>query len=240
MTTALAAAAALVSLAFGFATFERWLVRRRQYELTWTIAFACFCLGALSLAWGSAAGWSGASFRSFYLFGAIVNVPFLAVGQVELLTGRRWTRLLRPGAGLLSAFATGVLMTAPLRATVPSDRLPQGREIFGALPRVLAAVCSAGGAMVVFGGAAWSTVALLRQRRADPAAAFLLGRRAMGTGLITVGTIVLSTSGTLNKRFGEMTAFAITLTAGVCILFIGFIVTTVRRAEQVPTGPLLR
>ena len=240
MTTALAAAAALVSLAFGFATFERWLVRRRPYELTWTIAFACFCLGALSLAWGSAAGWSGASFRSFYLFGAIVNVPFLAVGQVELLTCRRWTRLLRPGAGLLSAFATGVLVTAPLRATVPSDRLPQGREIFGALPRVLAAVCSAGGAMVVFGGAAWSTVALVRQRRADPAAASVFGRRAIGTGLITVGTIVLSTSGTLNKRFGEMTAFAITLTAGVCILFIGFLVTTVRRREHVPAGSLLR
>ena len=119
-------------------------------------------------------------------------------------------------------------MSAPLRAPVPPNRLPQGSEVFGALPRILAAVGSAGGAMVVFGGAAWSTATLLRQRRArtDAPTARLLGRRAMGTGLITLGTVVLSTSGTLNKRFGEMTAFAITLTAGVCILFVGFLVTT--------------
>lgn len=228
MTTALAASAALVSLAFAFSTYERWLLKRRRYELTWTIAFGCFCLGALSLAWGSAAGWSGASFRTFYLFGAIVNVPFLAVGQVELLSSRRWVQQLRPAVALLSAAALGVLVSAPLRAPVPSNRLPQGSEVFGALPRILAAICSAGGAMVVFGGAAWSTAALLRQRRArtDAVTARLLGRRAIGTGLITLGTIVLSTSGTLNKRFGEMTAFAITLTAGVCILFVGFLVTT--------------
>ena len=225
MTTALAAGAALVSLAFAFSTYERWLVRRRSYELTWTIAFVLFCLGALSLAWGSAAGWSGASFRAFYLFGAIINVPFLAVGQLELLSKRRWIRHLRPAMGLLAAFAAGVLVTSPMRAEVPADRLPQGSEVFTALPRILAAVCSAGGATVVFAGAAWSTIALLRlQVRGGGASG--MGQRAIGTGLITLGTIVLSLSGVLNNRFGAMKAFAITLTAGVCILFVGFLVTT--------------
>jgi hypothetical protein len=51
-------------------------------------------------------------------------------------------------------------------------------------------------------------------------------QRVVGTGLIALGTVVLSASGSLNKRFGEMTAFAITLTIGVIILFAGFLVST--------------
>jgi uncharacterized membrane protein len=207
LTTALATAAALVSLMFAFMTHERWLVKRRPYERTWTLALGSFCVGAMALAWGSAAGWSGASFRLFYLFGAIVNVPLLAVGQVELLTARRWVRHLRPA--VLAAAA---------------DRLPQGKEVFGTAPRLLAGVASAGGALVVFGGAAYSLVSMALRRRTGAA---ISRNRVAGTALIALGTVLLSASGSLNKRFGEMTAFAITLTAGVVVLFTGFMVSTV-------------
>jgi hypothetical protein len=227
-TTALAATAAMVSLAFAACTFERWLLKRRPYELTWTIALLTFCLGALALAWGSAGTWNGANFRLFYLFGAIVNVPFLAVGQVELLNDRRWVRMLRPAVSLASGFAAGVLAVAPLTAAIPADRLPRGSEVFGPIPRILAGVGSAGGALVVFVGAAYSTISLLRTRRKPGARGAMPLSRVVGTALITLGTVVLSASGTLNKRFGEMTAFAITLTLGVIILFAGFLTTTWR------------
>lgn len=223
LTTALAATAALVSLVFALMTHERWLLRRRPYEHTWTLALGSFCVGALALAWGSAAGWTGASFRLFYLFGAIVNVPLLAVGQVELLTARKWVRLLRPSVLGASLFSAGILAAAPLRASIPSDRLPQGREVFGAAPRILAGVASAGGALVVFGGAAYSLITMTRRRRTG---ASVPGHRVAGTALIALGTVLLSASGSLNKRFGEMTAFAITLTAGVVVLFAGFMVST--------------
>ena len=189
----------------------------------WTLALASFCVGALALAWGSGAGWDGANFRLFYLFGAVVNVPLLAVGQVELMTSSPWVRRLRPITVGACIFAIGVLVATPLKAPIPSDRLPQGKEVFGALPRVLAAVGSAGGAMVVFGGAVYSLVSLLGRRRSG---ATVPGYRVAGTLLIALGTIVLSASGSLNKRFGEMTAFAITLTIGVIVLFAGFLVST--------------
>jgi hypothetical protein len=223
MTTALAAGAALVSLAFAFMTYERWLIRRRPYERTWTIALGTFCIGALALAWGSAGGWSGTNFRLFYLFGAIVNVPLLAVGQVELLSSQRWVRHLRPIVLGACVFAAGVLVATPLKAAIPSDRLPQGREVFGVLPRVFAAVGSAGGAFVVFAGAIYSLIGLFVGKRRGVVAS---RRRVAGTALIALGTVVLSASGSLNKRFGEMTAFAITLTIGVVILFAGFLVST--------------
>ena len=44
--------------------------------------------------------------------------------------------------------------------------------------------------------------------------------------LIAVGTLVLGASGTLNGRLGASTAFAVTLTIGVTVLFAGFLVAT--------------
>ena len=42
VTTALAVAAAAVALAFAMLTFERWLVRRRPYDLAWSISLLLF------------------------------------------------------------------------------------------------------------------------------------------------------------------------------------------------------
>jgi hypothetical protein len=211
MTTALAVAAALVALLLAMALTERWLLHRRPYEATWALSLLFFSLGAAALAWGSSAGWSAASFRTFYLFGAIVNVPFLAAGQLEFTVPKTLGRRARAIAGLLAA---GMMATAPFSHAVPGDRLPRGSEVLGVAPRVLAASSSGIGAVIVFVATAVATVRL-RQRREN--------RRALGTGCIALGTIVLSSSGLLNSTFGEMRAFSITLTAGVIILFAGFV-----------------
>ena len=224
VTTALAVGAALVALVLGLALTERWLVRRRRHDLSWAIAFGLFVAGATALAWGSSNGWSAASFRVFYLCGAIANVPFLAAGQIELLgAGRtpgrygRAARAARPLAALFGAFSAGVIAVAPLRHAVPPDRLPQGSSVFGALPHVLAGVGSGVSATIVFVGTAWATWGAARAG---------VRRRAFGTALIAGGTLVLSSSGVLNSVFGAMRAFAVTLTLGVTILFAGFVLAT--------------
>ena len=73
--TAVSVAAALVALAFAASTFERWLARRRREELAWSGALALFVVAAGALAAGAGLGWNGPTFRIFYLFGAILNVP---------------------------------------------------------------------------------------------------------------------------------------------------------------------
>ena len=104
MHTALAVAAALVALAFACSTYERWLARRRRHELAWSLALGFFSVAAFALAAGAALGWSEATFKVFYLFGAIVNVPFLALGTVYLLGGQRrgdsGRRRRRPAVGV--------------------------------------------------------------------------------------------------------------------------------------------
>jgi hypothetical protein len=224
LQTAVAVAAALVAVTFGLSTFERWRARGRRHELAWTVALGMFAVAAGALAFGAQAGWSPAVFRAFYLFGAIVNVPFLALGTVYLLAGPKTGDRVAAAVCLVAAFAAGVLVTAPLRAPLPHDQLAQGSRVFGVLPRVLAAVASAGGAVVIFGGAAWSAWRVWR----NAAPRRLLSSNA----LIAAGTLILSSSGTLNSVFGAMTAFAVTLLAGIVVLFCGFLLATSDRSAD--------
>src|SRR5438270_9656636 len=106
-----------MAVAFACSLFERWLVRRRPHDLAWSAALALFSLGAASMWAGAALGWHGWTFRAFYLFGAVVNVPFLALGTVELLAPRK-APAIRIGIVVLAAFAAGVVLVAPFTAPV--------------------------------------------------------------------------------------------------------------------------
>ncbi|MDP9073697.1 MAG: hypothetical protein M3N98_05875, partial [Actinomycetota bacterium] len=88
----------------------------------------------------------------------------------------------------------------------------------GPLPRVLAAVGSAGAAAVILAGAVLSA---WRARRSGA------DRRLLwSNSLIAAGTLILGASGTLNSVFGAMTAFAVTLLAGIVVIFAGFVLAT--------------
>lgn len=222
---AVSVGAALVALAFACSTFERWLQRRRRHELAWSGALALFVVAAAALAYGAGVGWGAPSFRAFYAFGAILNVPFLALGTVYLLWGTRAGDRTALALGLLGAFALGVVVTAPLHGPIPRHTLVQGSAVFGVAPRVLAAVASAGGALVILGGALWSIV---RQRRA---------RAVVSNGLIATGTLILGASGLFNSVFDAMSAFAVTLLIGITVIFVGFLVATTATPVARPDAP---
>jgi hypothetical protein len=129
---------------------------------------------------------------------------------------------------------------APVSGVVEPDVLPTGKEHFGALPRVLAAVGSAVPAVVIFAGAAWSAWRVIRG--ANPALTTAAvrnvssaGRLALGNILIAAGAAVLSASGTFAGRLGADTSFAVTLSAGISVLFAGFLVAS--NATSPPGGP---
>jgi hypothetical protein len=226
MHTALAVAAGLVSLAFACSTFERWLARHRRHELAWSVALGFFSLAAFALAAGAALGWAPLTFRLFYLFGAIVNVPFLALGTVYLLGGERRGDRVAAIVALLCAFAAGVVLTEPLRGPLPADQLVQGSAVFGPGPRIFAAVASGLGALTIFLGAAWSAI---RFRR---------GRMLWSNVLIALGTLLLSSSGLLNSVLDEMDGFAITLVAGISVIFAGFLVATGGQRRPAPPAAI--
>lgn len=231
LNTALAAASAIVALAFGLSTLDRWTRRRRPHELAWTIAMGLFVIASMSLWWAESRGWSNASFRMFFAFGAVVNVPWLGLGTVYLLAGPRAGRATTRVLLVFSGFAVGVVLTAPLHGTIDPHTMPTGSEHFDALPRILAAVGSAVPAVVIFAGAAWSAWRVLRG--AVPALTASAVRQvrsarllAAGNLLIAAGAAVLSASGAFSGRMGADRAFAVTLLTGISVLFAGFLVAS--------------
>ncbi len=128
------------------------------------MSLALFALGAGALWWAAVSGWSLATFRLFYLAGAVLNVPWLALGTVYLLAGRAIGDRVRWWLVLLSGLSTGVVLFAPTRTGVSGTDLPTGKVVFGVAPRVLAAVGSGVAALVIVVGALWSAYRLARRR----------------------------------------------------------------------------
>jgi hypothetical protein len=183
---------------------------------------ALFVVGALALAWGSQLGWSSMAFRLFYAAGAVTNVPFLAAGQMYLLVRKRTADLVFGVVTVLCSLAFGVVLSDPFTHSLPVDRLPKGDEVFRLAPRILAGVGSGGAAIVLVVGTVVGIIRIVRAHTIVPQA----GRRIAGLALITLGTFVSGASGLLNSVLGAMSAFSVTLTAGVVILFAGFLLST--------------
>ncbi len=239
MNSALAAAATLVAVAFALSTLDRWLRRRRPHEAAWTVSLALFALGSAALWWAEGDGWSLGAFRVFYLAGAVLNVPWLALGTVYLLAGPQVGNRVRTWLVLLSGFAAGVVLFGPTK-TAGERRRTAHRERTSSVWPAGARRRRVGG-----GGArdhrrralerAWR---VWRGRMPSLGAASDPGPRrlALGNVLIAIGTLVLSASGTLAGRLGKDRAFAITLLAGIAVLFAGFLVAsaTTRRRHLSP------
>jgi hypothetical protein len=237
---ALAAAATLLALAFMLSTLERWLARHKKHELMWTISLAMFALGSWALWAGATLGWGEWTYKAFYLFGAILNVPFLALGTVYLLCDERVADRWAAGVALLAAFASGIVVAAPIVGVIQPDVLPQGSAVFGPGPRIAAALGSGIASLVIIGGALWSAWRLLRTWRRSrgaglpheaqgPPPAISPARLAVANVIIAIGTLVLGSGGTLNSVADAMDAFAISLVLGIALIFGGFLLTAPRR-----------
>lgn len=229
LEVALAVGATLVAVAATLSAFDRWLVRRRPHEAAWATAFCLFTVASAALALGAGVGWSETTFRVFYLLGAITNVPVLAVGTLMLHGSARTRRNGVIAVALFSAFAAGVMLATPFTSPLPVDRLARGSEVLPALPRVLAALASSIATIVVVAGALRSALRF----RATPAG----GRRAVANVMIAMGVVLTGASGLANSLLGEMGAFALFLTIGVSVIFVGYLMsTTGSRSEPVTRG----
>ncbi len=235
MVAGLAFLATAVSSLFAQATLVRYTQRRKPHELAWTVALSMFALASVALASGSTTGWDRGTFRFFYLMGAILDVPWLALGTVFLLAAPAIGRRVQWFLVGFSGFAAGVMLTAPMHP-VAGDTIPVGKDVFGVLPRVLAAAGSGAGAIVVFAGAAWSMTRFLRARERTGSR-----RMAAANALIAAGTLVLSAGGLVEGVVGHDEAFALSLAAGISVIYCGFLVASrpgaqERRLTTAPTG----
>lgn len=229
MAAGLAFGATAIATLFAQATLKRYTDTRAPHQLAWTVALAMFVAAAAAGALGLSTGWDPGTYRVFFCFGAILNVVWLALGTLLLLTpafGRRaaW------GVVAFSGLACGVMLATSV-SSLPYDTIPVGRDVLAPLPRVLAAIGSGVGALVVFGGAVWSGLRYGR-KRGEPGAA----RLASANALIAIGVLILSSGGLTQGFFGHDTAFTLSLVTGITVIYAGFAVSS--RSSRRNTLPM--
>jgi len=151
-------AAALVSL-----RLAGLLARGRRWA--WAGGLVAFAAASATMAWGAAHGWDEASFRVYYLAGALLSAPLLGIGSL-LLAGRRWAA---PLGLLYTGLAVGIAAAMPVHGAFGSTHVPRAQEHVDAFPRVVAIAGSSLGTLAVV------AVAVLTLRRRPLGNALLLG-----------------------------------------------------------------
>ena len=228
-------AAATVAVAFGLVLMRRFAARRRVHEGVWAIAMFMFAAASAAMFLGVARGWRPADYRAYWLFGAILNVPYLAQGELYLLVKRRpWAHVL--GVLLLvgTAFAIWKVVRAPVAAAALAKSLPLGKRVFGdnSAPYRLSQLYAYPAYFLLLGGSVWSALKM----KGQPA---LRDRTAGVLGIALGATIVAIASG-VGAGFDIVPLFSVGLAVGVAVMFWGFHRASRRPAQAgapLPTGP---
>jgi MFS family permease len=219
--------AALVALVFAALLLRQFLSRRRPYQLAWALALLMYAAASAALFLGVLSGWTATEYRIYWLFGAVLNVPFLALGEVALLVRNR--TVVNAAALLmvfLTAFAFTRIRTATIDASALSTDLPSGKDVFRADPFAtdLARLYAFPTYFLLIGGTLWSAWKM----RGAPE----LRDRFLGTLLIALGATVVA-AGSAFALNGLLIGFSATLAAGVVLMFLGFL----RASRPLRTAP---
>lgn len=218
---ALPIAATVIALVFGVHLLARSGRRKSWFEGVWGVAMLMFAVASGALVLGVADGWSPVEFRAYWLFGAVLNVPYLALGEAYLLIRRQWVGHLLLVVVLGStAWASAEIRTAPLDVEVLRTReFFTGREVLGADSpgRALAMIYSYAGTAVLVIGILWSALQMRgRQELRD---------RFYGVLLIALGALVVA-GGAAFAAAANFAGFSLTLAAGVAVMYWGFLTAT--------------
>jgi hypothetical protein len=225
-------AAAGVATAFGVMLLQRFVARRRAHEGVWTIAMFMFAAASLAMFLGVERGWRTTDFKVYWLFGAILNVPYLAQGELYLLIRRRpWAHVL--GAILLvgTAFAAWKVAHAPLATGALAKSLPLGKRVFGdnSAPYRLSQLYAFPAYFLLLGGSVWSALKMKGQLALRDRTAGVLG--------IAFGATIVAIASGVGAGFDIVPLFSVGLAVGIAVMFWGFLRASRRPAPVARGGP---
>lgn len=200
-----------VSGAFAVTVALRYVRKRRPSHLAWAVGLLFFAVAAFNGFLARSGGATDLEYRLFYLFGAIANVAWLALGTV-FIVAPRYGRAALAAVLALTAVAVYAVFATPVDIAVAVDTGKGFPD--GSLPRILAAIGSGGGSIVLIGGALWSAWAFLRRRDQ--------GRRALANVIIAAGVFIAAAGGTVAFT-GASGVLELTNLLGVSVMFVGFL-----------------
>lgn len=223
MDATVAVVAALVASGFAVDLWIDFRRRPRPHTGAYAAGISMFAIATWALAAGLTFGWEGWSYRTFFLLGAIINIPVLAVGSWFLVVGKRAGHISTILTGAFAAISTTLTTTVPFarplpQGGIPHDIFPPIAEGFG--PRLLAAIGGGMGATFLIALGLVSIFRFWKRNR----------RLVWGNGLIVGGALAASTGGS-GLAIGEGAAFAISLLVAAGLIWAGYRTASGARAQ---------
>ena len=212
-------AAAAIALVFSVQLFGRSGRRGNWYEAVWGVAMLMFAVATGALILGVLDDWSSAEFRAYWLFGAVLTAPYLALGELYLLIRKRWIAhvllVILLGA---TAWAAATVRTAPVSEAIGQE-FPLGREVFGDASAAYSLRYYAwAGYLVLLGGTLWSAARMKGRME--------LRDRFFGVLLIALGSTIVFIGSGVGAGFGSFAVFSVGHAVGIAVMYWGFLMAS--------------
>jgi hypothetical protein len=221
MDTVLALIAALAATAFSIDLWVDYRRRPRPHIAAYGVGMTMFAIATWCFYIGVTFGWTGPVYRTFYLFGAILNIPFLALGSMFLVVGRRSGHVMAIALGAFTAISTTLTATVPFANPLPASGVPHDIFATGFGPRLFAIIGGAMGATILIVLSLVSVFRFWKRNR----------RIVWGNLLILAGTFAAASGGT-GLALGEGSAFALSLMVAVTAIWAGYRVASGARGPS--------
>lgn len=223
MDSALSVIAAVVATVFSFDLWRDYRLRPRPHIASYAAGMTMFAIATWCLFIGVTVGWTGGVYRLFFLFGAVLNIPFLALGSMFLVVGKRSGHVMTIALGGLTAISTTLTLTVPFQQPLPDGGIPHDMFETGFGPRLFAIIGGATGATILV---VLALISLFRFWNKDR-------RIVWGNALIVAGTLAAAWGGT-GLALGEASGFALSLLLAVTFIWMGYRVASGRRGHRPP------
>jgi len=209
--------AAAIALVFALALARRLTDRWRPHEAVWAVALLMYAIASVAATLGVAKGWTANEYRVYWLLGAVLNVPYLAQGEVYLLVRRRaLANALLLVLLTISVLAAVIVWTSTVDPRELLDVLPLGNQAWreSRLPYHLRWL-SWIGYIALVGGLVWSA----RTMGSSPE----LRGRTTGVLVIALGATIVAVGSGVGAGLDVVPVFGVGLAAGIAVMFWGFV-----------------
>lgn len=233
-------AAAAISVLFSVALLRRFGRRRRLAELAWGVALAQYAVASLAVAAGVGGGWDPTLYRIFWLFGALLNVPWLALGSIALLGNKVASMAALVLVAVGSVWALVAVGGGDLdRVALETRQIPKGSDVWCSNAAFTPSCDPARSLARLYSLPSFAIVALI---------AVLSGRRRRGVRpppervranwIIAAGVTLNAIGGFALVSKGRGGPFSIVLAVSVTVMFAGFVLASRQpQAETTPPAP---
>ena len=217
---------AVVGAAFAVVVARQYSARRKPYQAVWALALAMFGVAAAFEAAGQLAGWTDSTYKGYYLFGGLLNVGWLGIGSLLILTTPRVGRVAVIVMAVISLICVVAVLASHTNPTLLKAQVPARGAID--VPAVLPLITNLGGSLLLVGGAAWS--AWKSARAGAPR------NRVLGLAILAAGAFIVAGGHSYAQTKGVYVAQPLSEALGIVAMFAGYLIIEARRATA-PSKP---